>query len=195
MANLVFKYGVMSSGKSTHLLQNAFNYDSNDMGVLVVKPIIDTKGSNKIVSRMKIERTADILLKKDDNIFEIVKDKYQDVRCILIDEAQFLEKKQVDQCMDIVTILDIPIVCYGLRTDFQTNLFPGSERLLAIANSLEEMETICSCGNNAIFVGRYVNGEFQIEGSQVAIDGENKVTYKSMCAKCYGKEKMKLLRR
>ena len=194
MANLVFKYGVMRSGKSTHLLQNAFNYDSNDMGVLVVKPKIDTKGNDKVVSRIGVNRKADLLLNKDDNLFEIVKDNYQDVRCILIDEAQFLERPQVDQCMDIVTILDIPVICYGLRTDFQTNLFPGSERLLAIANSLEEMETICSCGNNAIFVGRYVNGEFQIEGSQVAIDGKDNVIYKSMCAKCYGKAKMKLLR-
>lgn len=195
MAKLYFRYGAMNSGKSTLLLQTAHNYEENGMKVLIVKPKIDTKGNDKVVSRIGAERKVDLLLGKQDNLFDIVKDNYNDVNCVLIDEAQFLEKEQADQCMDIVTNLEIPVICYGLRTDFLTNAFPGSERLLAIAHTLEEMKTICKCGSKAIFVGRYVNGEFTTEGSQVAIDGENDITYKSMCAKCYGKEKMKLLRR
>lgn len=195
MAELYFRYGTMNSGKSALLLQTAHNYEENGMKVLVVKPKKDTKGNDKVVSRIGISRPADILLDKEENLYEIVKEKYSDVNCVLVEEAQFLEPNQVDDCMNIVVDLDIPVICYGLRTDFQTKPFPGSERLLAIAHSLEEMRTICPCGSKAILVGRYVNGEFTIEGDQVAIDGEKNITYKSMCAKCYGKEKMKLLRR
>ncbi len=197
MAKLYFRYGAMNSGKSTLLLQTAHNYEENGMKVLIVKPTIDTKGNNKVVSRIGAERQVDLLLGKEDDLYKIVEEKSKEyeIDCVLIDEAQFLEKDQADQCMQIVTDLEIPVICYGLRTDFLTNAFPGSERLLAIAHSLEEMKTICQCGTKAIFVGRYVNGEFQTKGSQVAIDGENEVTYKSMCAKCYGKEKMKLLTR
>lgn len=195
MAKLYFRYGAMNSGKSTLLLQTAHNYEENNMKIIIVKPMVDTKGNNKVVSRIGVERKVDLLLDKEDNLYEIVKEKYSDVNCVLVDEAQFLDKEQVDNCMDIVVNLNIPVICYGLRTDFQTKAFPGSARLLAIAHSLEEMKTICPCGSKAIFVGRYINGEFTISGDQVAIDGENEVTYKSMCAKCYGKEKMKLLRR
>lgn len=195
MAKLYFRYGAMNSGKSTLLLQTAHNYEENGMKILLVKPSIDTKGNDKVVSRIGAERKVDFLLKKEDNLYEYVKNNYGDVNCILIDEAQFLAKDQVDQCMQIVTDLEIPVICYGLRTDFQTKAFPGSARLLAIAHTLEEMKTICACGSKAIFVGRYVDGEFTTKGDQVAIDGEQDVTYKSMCAKCYGKEKMKLLRR
>lgn len=195
MAKLYFRYGAMNSGKSTLLLQTAHNYEENDMKVAIIKPKIDTKGNDKVVSRIGVERKVDLLLDKEDNLYDIVEKQYRDVNCILIDEAQFLTNDQADQCMEVVTNLEIPVICYGLRTDFQRNAFPGSARLLAISHSLEEMKTICKCGSKAIFVGRYVNGEFQTEGSQVAIDGENEVTYKSMCAKCYGKEKMKLLRR
>ena len=195
MAKLFFNYGAMNSGKSTLLLQTAHNYEENGMKVLVVKPKIDTKGNDKVVSRIGVERTVDLLLEKGENLFEIVKEKYSDVNCVLVDEAQFLEKDQVDNCMDIVVNLDIPVICYGLRTDFQTKAFPGSERLLAIAHKLSEMKTICPCGEKALFVGRYVNGNFTIEGNQVAIDGEDNITYKSMCPKCYGREKMKLLKR
>ena len=188
MAKLYFRYGAMNSGKSTLLLQTAHNYEENGMKVLIVKPKIDTKGNNKIVSRIGAERKVDLLLGKKDNIFKIVKDKYKNISCVLVDEAQFLEPNQVDDCMEIVVKLNIPVICYGLRTDFQRNAFPGSARLLAIAHTLEEMKTICSCGAKAIFVGRYVNGKFTTKGSQVAIDGVNNITYKSMCAKCYQKE-------
>ena len=187
MAKLYFRYGAMNSGKSTLLLQTAHNYEENGMKIRVVKPKKDTKGNNHIVSRLGIDRKVDYLVDKNTNIYEIVKKKYKDVSCVLIDEAQFIEPKQIDQLMDIAVDLDIPVICYGLRTDFQTNLFPGSQRLLAIAHSLEELKTICSCGRKALFVGR-----FTVDGDQVAIDGENNVTYKSMCPKCYKNAKSKL---
>ena len=194
MAKLYFRYGAMNSGKSTLLLQTAHNYEENNMKVLIVKPKIDTKGNDKVVSRIGAEKKVDLLLEKEDNLYEIVKEKYSDVNCVLIDEAQFLEKNQVDSCMDIVVDLNIPVICYGLRTDFQTKAFEGSERLLAIAHTIEEMKTICNCGAKAIFVGRYINGEFTTKGDQVAIDGENNITYKSICAKCYKKEKNKVVK-
>jgi len=194
MAKLFFRYGAMNSGKTTYLLQTAHNYEENGMKVMIAKPKKDTKGNDYIVSRIGIDRKVDLLIDKDTNIFELVKKKYKSVSCILIDEAQFLEPKHVDQLMDITVELSIPVICYGLRTDFQTNVFPGSLRLLSIAHSLEELKTICKCGRKALFVGRYVNGKFTTEGSQVAIDGENNVTYQSMCAKCYKMEKSKLIK-
>ena len=160
--------------------------------VIIVKPKVDTKGKEKLVSRIGIERQVDLVLGNDDNLFEIVKKKYKKISCILVDEAQFLTKEQVDQTMQIVLELDIPVICYGLRTDFLTNGFPGSTRLLQIAHTIEEMKTICKCGRKAIYNARYVDGKFTTKGSQVAIDGEGKVTYISMCGKCYNEEKKKI---
>ena len=192
MAKLYFRYGAMNSGKTTLLLQTCYNYAENNMIAIIVKPSIDTKGNTKIVSRIGVEKEVDLLLKKDDNLFEIVKRKYRKVNCILVDEAQFLTREQVNQCMKIVIELDIPVICYGLRTDFLTNGFEGSTRLLEIAHTIEEMKTICKCGRKAIYNARYENGKFITKGSQVAIDGEKNIKYLSMCAKCYEKEKNKI---
>ncbi len=192
MAKLYFRYGAMNSGKTTLLLQTCHNYEENNMKAIIVKPSIDTKGKMKIVSRIGVEREVDLLLGKDDDLFEIVKKKYRKVNCILVDEAQFLTRDQADQCMKIVIDLDIPVICYGLRTDFLTNGFPGSTRLLEIAHTIEEMKTICKCGRKAIYNARFDNGKFITKGSQVAIDGEKNITYVSMCAKCYEKEKNKI---
>ena len=192
MAKLYFRYGAMNSGKSTLLLQTCHNYEENNMKAIIVKPSVDTKGKAKIVSRIGVEREVDLLLGKKDNLFEIIKKKYKKVNCILVDEAQFLTKKQADECMEIVIKLDIPVICYGLRTDFLTNGFEGSTRLLEIAHTIEEMKTICKCGRKAIYNARYVDGKFTTKGSQVAIDGEKNVRYISMCAKCYEKEKNKI---
>lgn len=188
MAKLYFRYGAMNSGKSTLLLQTAHNYEERGMTVTIVKPKIDTKGNNKIVSRIGAERKADILLKSDDNLYEVVKSKYSNSSCILIDEAQFLKAKQVDEAMDIVLDLDIPVICYGLRTDFLTHGFEGSRRLLEISHTIEEMKTICKCGRKAIYNARYIDGKFVSNGSQVAIDGKQNVSYISMCGKCYKNE-------
>jgi len=193
MAKLYFRYGAMNSGKSTLLLQTAHNYEENGMKVVLVKPLIDTKGDSKVVSRIGAERKVDLLLGKNDNLFEIINEKYKDTDCVLIDEAQFITPKQAEECMSIVINLDIPVICYGLRTDFLTNGFPGSSRLLELAHTIEEMKTICKCGTKAIYNARFIDGKFTISGEQVAIDGEKKVTYNSMCAKCYENEKRKLL--
>ena len=115
-----------------------------------------------------------------------------DVSCVLVDEAQFLQPKQVDQLMAVVLEMDIPVICYGLRTDFLTKGFPGASRLLELAHSIEEMKTICKCGRKAIFNARFVDGEFTLDGDQVAIDGEQSVTYQSMCGKCYTLNKNRL---
>ncbi len=185
MAKLYFRYGAMSSGKTAILLQAVYNYESRGMNVLVMKPMIDTKGEDFLVSRIGLKRQIDHLIDEDENIYETFKDKLDQIECIFIDEAQFLKLKQVDELMKLVVNNDIPIICYGLRTDFQTNGFVGSPRLLEIAHTIEELKTICACGKKAIYNVRKVNGKVVFDGSQVAIDGENKVTYDSLCPKCY----------
>lgn len=192
MAKLYFRYGAMNSGKTTLLLQTAHNYEESNMKVIIVKPKVDTKGNEKIVSRIGIEKKVDLLLKETDDLFSIVKEKYSDISCVLVDEAQFLSVKQVNQAMSIVLNLDIPVICYGLRTDFLTNGFPGSTRLLQIAHTIEEMKTICRCGRKSIYNARYVDGKFTDKGEQIVIDGKKKVTYISMCGKCYLEEKNKI---
>ena len=187
MAKLYFKYGAMNCGKTTSLLQTAHNYEERGMDILLIKPSIDKKGDNKVVSRLGVERDVDCLVRPDDKILKIVKEFIKDkkIACILVDEAQFLNPKQVDELLFIATECDIPVMCYGLRTDFKLNGFPGSSRLLELASSIEEMKTICSCGKKATINARFVNGEFTTDGEQVAIDGFDEVTYESMCPKCY----------
>ena len=188
MSKLYFKYGATNCGKTASLLQMVHNYESRNMKVLVLKPKIDTKGDNKIVSRVGLERDVDHLIEKKENIYEYLKKK-NGISCIFVDEAQFLETKQVEDLLKIVVNYNIPVICFGLRTDLNTKGFEGSTRLLEIAHSIEEMKTICDCGAKAIFNARMVNGEFVFDGEQVAIDGENEVTYESLCAKCYYKKK------
>ena len=191
MAKLYFRYGSMNSGKSTILMQVAHNYEERGMEVAVLKPGIDTKAESRIQSRIGLEREVDHLIQKEENIYELFKEKEEKPNAIIIDEAQFLEPEQVDQLMEIVVKLNIPVICYGLRTDFKTQGFPGSTRLLEIAHTLEEMKTICRCGAKAMFNLRMVNGEPIFEGEQVAIDGGDIVTYEAVCPKCYYKLKEK----
>ncbi len=186
MAKLYFKYGAMNSGKTTILLQTAHNYEERGMHVFVVKPSIDTKANEYISSRLGIKRKVDCLLSESDDIYKIIKKK-KDINVVLVDECQFLKREQVDELMKITTDLNIPVLCYGLRTDFKTNGFEGSERLLLIAHSIEEIKTICRCGAKAIYNARFVNGKFELEGGQVEIDGRENITYESLCPKCYSK--------
>lgn len=185
MAKLYFKYGAMNSGKTTMLLQTAYNYEEQGMKVLIVKPKIDKKGEEKIVARIGLSRKADILLKDSDNIYEIIKDSYSDISCLIVDEVQFITFKQADELLKISALLDIPVICYGLRTDFMMNGFIGSNRLLLIADKIEEIKTICKCGKKATINVRKQNGKYVFSGNQVAIDGLNDITYESMCPKCY----------
>ena len=192
MSKLYFRYGAMNSGKSTHLMQVAYNYEERGMNVVIIKPKVDSKGGEKLVSRLGVARKVDLLISENDNIFDIIKDYNKDVKkidCILVDEVQFMKAHQIDQLFEISVKMNIPIICYGLRTDFKLNGFEGSTRLLLLAHSIEEMKTICACGRKAIFNGRKINGKFVFEGDQIAIDEENDVQYESLCGECYYKYK------
>ena len=192
MSKLYFRYGAMNSGKSTHLMQVAHNYEERGMKVILIKPATDKKGGDKLVSRLGVERKVDILCLEKMNIYEEIQ-KWQEVKfkvnCILVDEVQFMTKEQVDQLFKIAVVLDIPVICYGLRTDFMMEGFEGSTRLLLLAHSIEEMKTICKCGRKAILNGRKINGEFVFEGEQVAIDNIDNVKYESLCGHCYFRHK------
>ena len=198
MSKLYFRHGAMNSGKSTALLQAAHNYEERDQHVLLAKPAIDVKGEKAITSRLGVDREVDFLitpeldLRKEFTrlVADFKKDSGNSIACLLIDEAQFLSRAQVDQSLEIAVLHNIPVLAYGIRTDFLTNGFPGSLRLLEIAHSLEELKTICRCGRKAMFNARKMDGVFVFDGEQVAIDGV-RVTYESLCPSCYFAEKTK----
>jgi thymidine kinase len=197
MAKLYFRYGAMNCGKTTHLLQVAHNYEERGMNILLLKPSKDKKGDKSVVSRLGVSKEVDYLVGKDDSIIGLAEEYLKDHKrldCLLVDEAQFLEPSQVDELLFFATEMDIPVICYGLRTDFKLQGFPGASRLLEIASSIEEMKTICECGKKATINARFVDNELTIEGEQVAIDGFDNVTYQAMCPKCYFK-KVKTLRK
>ena len=185
MAKLYFFYGAMNSGKTTRILQCAYNYEEQGMKPIIMKPSIDTKGNEYIVSRIGSKRKVDYLIPNKENIYDTIVEKYTNVDLIIVDEAQFLSEKQVNQLMDIVIDLNIPVMCYGLRTDFLGNSFPGARRLLDIAHELSEIKTICECGKKAMFNIRLIDGKVQTEGDSVAIDGDGKVSYTVACARCF----------
>lgn len=192
MSKLYFRYGAMNSGKSTHLMQVAHNYEERGMNVILLKPFTDKKGGDKLVSRLGVERKVDLMISEDEDIFQSVQRHVEikgGIGCILVDEVQFLKKYQIDQLFKVAVILDIPVICYGLRTDFRTEGFEGSTRLLLLAHSIEEMKTICKCGRKAVFNGRKINGKFVFEGQQIAIDHIDNVEYESLCGHCYFKYK------
>lgn len=203
MAKLYFRYGAMNSGKSTALLQAAFNYEERGQEVLLAKPAIDSKGDNAIVSRLGMTRNVDFTIAPDEDIYaaftrereRVIREHGRDVSCLLVDESQFLGEGQVDDLLRIAIQEDVPVLAYGIRTDFQTVAFPGSRRLLEIAHSLEELKTICRCGRKAVFNARTVNGVFIFDGDQVAIDGDAEVSYESLCGACYLEESGGVLNR
>ncbi|WP_144797596.1 thymidine kinase [Microbacterium paludicola] len=211
MAKLYFRYGAMNSGKSTALLQAAYNYEERGQHVLLAKPEIDTKGATQIESRLGVTREVDFLIPQDGDaraLFGAERERMRrrsaeglipsdpiDVACLLVDEAQFLTPAQIDDLFRIAVVDGIPVMAYGIRNDFLTHAFPGSARLLAIAHSLEELKTICRCGRKAVFNGRVINGRFVFDGDQVAIDEgalsvapADVVTYESLCGHCYLEE-------
>ncbi|GAA2545147.1 thymidine kinase [Neomicrococcus aestuarii] len=199
VSKLYFRYGAMNSGKSTALLQVAFNYEEREQRVLLAKPQVDTKGESKVVSRLGHEREVDFLIPHGANVRDLFRGvaagddptallEHVDVApvaCLLVDEAQFLESSQVEDLLRIAVLDGVPVIAYGIRTDFLTNAFPGSARLMDLAHSLEELKTICRCGRKAIFNTRKIGGEYVFAGDQVAIDGNQEVTYESLCANCY----------
>lgn len=184
MSKLYFRYGAMNSGKTTLLLQVAHNYEERGMKVVIIKPKIDTKGNDKIVTRIGLKRKVDHLIEKDEMLEQYL-NNLKDISCILVDEAQFLSRDQIDELFIYTKLKNIPVICYELRSDFKSLAFPGSSRLFEVADVLEELITICRCGKRAKFNGRKINGEFTSIGDQVAIDGENEIEYESLCGKCY----------
>lgn len=185
----------MNSGKSTAMLQAAYNYEERHQQVLIAKPSVDTKGDTRIVSRLGVTRAVDFLVTPTSNLRadfiarrdRSIANEAGPISCLLIDEAQFLSPEQVDDALRIAILDDVPVLAYGIRTDFQTSAFPGSARLMEIAHSLEELKTICRCGRKAIFNSRKIDDVFVFDGAQVAIDGEH-VTYESLCGVCYLEE-------
>ncbi|MDO5743263.1 MAG: thymidine kinase [Micrococcaceae bacterium] len=198
MAKLYFRYGAMNSGKSTGLLQTAFNYEERGQRVLLVKPGIDTKGDSRITSRLGMSRDVDFLIPPTANVRELFARmaagddpdallQHVDappVACVLVDEAQFLAPGQIDDLFRIAVLDNVPVLAYGIRSDFRTHAFPGSARLLEIAHSLEELKTICRCGRKAVFNTRRSGEQIIFDGDQVAIDGDE-VWYESLCGSCY----------
>ena len=194
MAKFHFRYGAMNAGKSTILLQTAYNYEEKGKKVVVLKPSVDTKGDEKIVSRIGLERKVDYLIGDNDSIISKLGDNISSFSCILVDEAQFLKRKQVDELFYISKIMDIPVIAFGLRTDFKSNGFEGSIRLLELADALEEMPTICRCGKKARFNARKVDGKFTFDGDSIVIDDTSDVSYESLCGACYIEEQEKVLK-
>lgn len=189
MAKLYFRYSSMGAGKSIDLLKVAYNYEERGQKVLLMTSALDNRyGIGKITTRIGLERTA-YAIKRTDNIYDYVINLNYVPACILIDEAQFLTEKQVYQLTDLVDFIDIPVICYGLRTDFQMKLFEGSGPLFAMADKIEELKTICECGKKATVNLRIIDGNPVLSGKQVYIGGNE--SYVPMCRKCY-KEKLGL---
>src|SRR6478609_11379915 len=192
----------MNSGKSTAMLQAAYNYEERGHRVLLAKPSIDTKGDLGILSRLGVQRQVVFLISPETDAYgrfqqhreRTIKRFGTDVSALLVDEAQFLTEAQVDDLLRIALLEGIPVLAYGIRTDFQTVAFPGSRRLLEVAHSLEELKTICRCGRKAVFNARKVGDRFIFDGDQVAIDGVE-VTYESLCGACYLEESGGVLNR
>lgn len=185
MAKLYFRYGAMGCGKSIDLLKVAYNYEERNKKVLLLTPIKDTRyGVGKITTRIGLQRDA-VVVTPDMNIFDLVSRDYFSVDCILVDEANFLSVQNVCDLSDVVDKLGISVICYGLRTDFRTNLFEGSKALMELADRIEEIVTVCECGKKAIINMRMINGKATTQGPQILVGAEE--TYKSVCRKCYKK--------
>lgn len=188
---LYYRYGAMNSGKSTNLLQAAHNYEERGQKAIIAKPTVDTK-DEQVSSRLGVKRKVDLHINPDTNVFSAFQDLSHQISteenckvdCLIVDEAQFLTREQVNDLFMIAVTLNVPVLAYGIRSDFQANAFPGSMRLLEIAHSLEELKTICRCGHKALFNGRKIAGEYVRSGGQVAIDDGN-VEYESLCGECY----------
>ena len=183
MAKLYFKYGAMGSSKSAQALITKFNYEELGMTVWLIKPSIDTRdGADIVKSRIGLSATAQIITPEDDIITQYRKAGKHDV--IIADEAQFFTPAQIDQLRTLVDEDDLPVLCFGLRTDFLTHFFPGAQRLMELADSLTEIKTICACGRKATVNARIdERGRIVTEGSQVLLGGNDR--YIAMCHKCW----------
>lgn len=192
MAQLYFRYGAMGCGKTMQLLQVAFNYEERGQKVCVIKPQTDTKNGTKLLTRIGPERETDFTFSRRDNIFKKIEKEFRDVDCVLVDEAQFLTPAQADQLAEVAVLLDIPVICYGLRLNFRQKDggFEGATRLLQIAHKIEEIKTICDCGRKATRNCRFLDDKLVTDGPDILIDdGKTKIVYRALCSHCYYKLK------
>lgn len=188
MAKLYFKFGAMGCSKTAQALITKFNYEERNMKVLLLKPAIDNRdGANTVKSRIGLKEDA-VAVRENENIYQKYLNNYSDCNVIIVDECQFLTPEQVDQLADIVIQKDVPVLCFGLSTDFTTHLFPGSRRLFEIAESISEIKSVCTCGAKATVNARIGDdGKIVTEGSQVCIGGNDR--YVAMCRKCWLKRR------
>ena len=188
MAKLYFKYGAMGCSKTAQALITQFNYEERGMKVLLMKPAIDDReGADVVRSRIGLESPC-LMVPADMDLYRLYEEHYSDCDVIIVDECQFLTEKQVDELGDLVLEKDIPVLCFGLRTDFLTHLFPGSKRLLEIAESVTEIKSVCRCGAKATVNARFDDhGNVVYRGAQVLIGGNSR--YEAMCRRCWLKRK------
>lgn len=184
MAKLYFKYGAMGCSKTAQALITKFNYEERGMKVLLLKPAIDNRdGASVVKSRIGLTGEA-LAVSSDEDIYLLYSEKYSDANVVIVDECQFLTPEQVDQLGQIVIDFDIPVLCFGLATDFLTHLFPGSRRLFEIAESIKEIKSICKCGAKATVNARLDDeGNVVFSGEQVCLGGNER--YVAMCRKCW----------
>lgn len=188
MAKLYFKFGAMGCSKTAQALITKFNYEEKNMKVLLIKPSIDTRdGADMVVSRIGLKAKATVIT-PEMNIYDLYEEKYSDSDVIIADECQFFTAKQVDELADIVMYKKIPVLCFGLSTDFTTHLFEGSRRLFEIAESITEIKSVCKCGAKATVNARFDDkGNIVYKGEQVVLGGNDR--YEAMCRKCWLKRK------
>ena len=188
MAKLYFKYGAMGSSKTAQALVTKYNYEERNMKVMFLKPATDTRDGEEIVrSRIGLQAKA-IVVAPEEDVYRLYAEKYTDCKAVIVDECQFLTEEQVDQLGQIVLDCDVPVLCFGLRTDFLTHLFPGSKRLLEIAESVTEIKSVCRCGAKATVNARFDdNGNVVYQGAQVLIGGNSR--YEAMCRRCWLRKK------
>ncbi len=185
MAKLYFKYGAMGSSKTAQALITKYNYEENGLKVWLLKPSADTRDGQDILrSRIGLEARVEVATPDCDIYTRFRQTRKGCCDIIIVDECQFLTPEQIDQLRAIVNDFDIPVICFGLRTDFQTKLFPGSRRLMEVADTFDEIKTICDCGNKAIINARIdCSGHIVTEGAQVVLGGND--SYIAMCHRCY----------
>ena len=185
MAKLYFKYGAMGSSKTAQALITKYNYEENDLKVLLIKPSADTRDGQQVLrSRIGLEAVVDVMAPERD-VYQLYIDTRKDAcDAIIVDECQFLTETQIDQLRAIVNDFNVPVMCFGLRTDFQTRLFPGSRRLMEVADTIQEIKTMCDCGAKATVNARIAgDGQIITEGAQVVLGGND--SYIAMCHRCY----------
>ena len=185
MAKLYFKYGAMGSSKTAQALITKYNYEENDMSVWLIKPSADTRdGLQTLRSRIGLEAKVEVIPPERDVYQLYIDTRMNNCDAIIVDECQFMTEVQIDQLRSIVNDFNVPVMCFGLRTDFQTRLFPGSRRLMEVADTIQEIKTMCDCGAKATVNARIAgDGQIITEGAQVVLGGND--SYIAMCHRCY----------